>query len=223
MTTRKIGSLVRILFGLGIFLYVAYEGSKVLPGFDIMVMTSFFLGYFLWITVAEELIYQDPDEDILEDDDRHTNLFVNLAFLLVLFYATIDFVGLHYTRIKLLEPGVIYVGFAFFIVSCLVRWWGFRSIDKWYNRRLVIYEHHRLITDGAYQTIRNPLYLGNFLLMISISLVFNSWGAMALMLITYVPLLIYRTRVEEELMLKHFGTAYSEYMQRTKKLIPGIW
>jgi len=223
MNPRKIGLFVRIIFSLGVFFYVFYEGRKMLPEFDIRIMTSFFLAYFLWITVAEELIYQDPDENILEDDDRHSNLYVNLAFLAVLFYATIDFLGFHYTRIKLLEPGVIYAGFAMFALSCLMRWWGFKSIGKWYNRRLVIYENHRLITEGAYRKIRHPLYLGNLMLMITIPLVFNSWGALVLMLATYIPILIWRTKLEEEQMLRHFGTAYSEYMQRTKKLIPGIW
>lgn len=223
MNSRKIGLFVRITFALGLFLYMLYEGSKVLPHFDIQVITFFFLAYFLWITVAEELIYQDPDEDVLEDDDRHSNLYVNLAFLAVLFYATIDFVGLHYTRLKLLEPGVVYAGFAVLALSCLMRWWGFKSIGKWYHRRLVIYEHHHLITAGAYKKIRHPLYLGNLMLMTSIPLVFNSWGALVLMLCTYIPVLIYRTKLEEEQMLKHFGATYSEYMHRTKKMIPGIW
>jgi len=223
MIYRKIVLFMRIIFALGIFFYVVFEGHKVLPYFDIQVITYFFLAYFLWITVAEERIYQDPDENILEDDDRHSNLYVNLAFLAVLFYAAIDFVALHYTRLKLLEPGVVYAGFAMFTFSCLMRWWGFKSIGKWYNRRLVIYKHHRLITEGVYQKIRHPLYLGNLMLMITVPLVFNSWGALVLMLFTYIPVLIWRIKLEEEQMLKHFGTTYSEYMQRTKKLIPGLW
>lgn len=223
MNSRQRGVLVRIIVALGIFAYAGYQGSQVLPGFDIAVVVSFFMVYLLWTTVAEGLIYQDPDEYVLEDDDRKSYLYIQLTFMVALFFATIDFVGLQWTRIKPLEPTVIYVGFFLFIVSCAVRWWGFKSIGKWFNPRVAVYENHRLIAEGAYRNIRHPLYLGSMLSFIAIPLVFNSWGALLLILTTTLPALNYRINVEEELMLKHFGAAYQEYMQRSKKMIPGIW
>jgi protein-S-isoprenylcysteine O-methyltransferase Ste14 len=54
-------------------------------------------------------------------------------------------------------------------------------------------------------------------------MVFNSWGALLLLIISNVPALIYRINIEEELLSRHFGDAYSEYVKQTKKLIPGIW
>jgi protein-S-isoprenylcysteine O-methyltransferase Ste14 len=223
MNARRRGVLVRIIIAIGIFAYAGYYGSQVLPAFDILVMVAFFLLYLLWTTVAEGLIYQDPDEFVIEDDDRKSYLYIQLAFMVALFYAALDFVGLHYTRIKSLEPAIIYGGFALFIVSCLVRWWGFRSLGKWFNPRVAVYQNHKLVTDGAYRKIRHPLYLGSLLSFVAIPMVFNSWGSLLLMIITTIPALIHRIKTEEELMSKHFGPAYGEYVERSKKLIPGIW
>ncbi len=223
MNSRKRGVMMRILISLGVFIYVGYESSKLLPGFDVLVMISFFILYLLWTTVAEALIYQDPDEYVVEDDDRKSYIYLQLAFNLALLFAAIDFVGLHYTRIMALEPYVIYTGFVIFALSCLVRWWGLRSIGKFFNPRVAVYQNHQLVTSGAYKNIRHPLYLGSLLSFIAIPMVFNSWGALLLIIATTVPALVYRINVEEELLSKHFGNAYSNYILKTKKLIPGIW
>ena len=223
MNSRKRGVLVRMLFALGIFVYVGYQATDLLPAFDIIVMISFFLLYLFWTTVAEALIYQDPDEYVIEDNDQKSYIYLQLAFMVALFFATIDFVGLHYTRIRILEPYVIYAGFGVFIISCLVRWWGFNSIGKFFNPRVSVYENHKLITTGAYKSIRHPLYLGSLLSFLAIAMVFNSWGSLLLMTLITLPAMIYRINIEEELLSRHFGNDYREYVNKTKKLIPGIW
>jgi len=223
MNSRKRGVLVRMLVALGIFVYVGFQATDLLPAFDIIVMISFFLLYLFWTTVAETMIYQDPDEYVIEDDDQKSYIYLQLTFMIALFFATIDFVGLHYTRIRSLEPYVIYAGFGVFIVSCLVRWWGFNSIGKFFNPRVSVYENHQLITTGAYKSIRHPLYFGSLLSFVAIAMVFNSWGSLLLMMLITVPAMIYRINIEEELLTRHFGNAYREYVSKTKKLIPGIW
>lgn len=223
MNTRKRNVFIRIIIAVAVFVYIAFMAYKELPLFDFKVIAAFFGLYLLWTVVAESLIYKDPDTYVMEDDDRRSYLYVQLSFLLALFYAAIDFVDLNYTRIKALEPVIIYIGFALFIVSCFVRWWGFNSIGKYFNPRVAIYEDHKLITGGAYKKIRHPLYLGTFLSIISIPLVFNSWGALLLILFLNLPALVYRIKVEEALLVKHFGDEYLDYMKRTKRMIPGIW
>jgi len=223
MISRKRGVMGRILIALAVFVYVGYKSSQLLPRFDVMVMISFFSFYLLWTTGFETFIYQDPDEYVIEDDDRKSYIYLQLTFMIALLFATIDFVGLHYTRIMSLEPYIIYFGFGLFVVSCLVRWWGFKSIGKYFNPRVAVYENHKLITTSAYKHIRHPLYLGSLLSFIAIPMVFNSWGALIIMIFTTLPALIYRINVEEELLVRHFGNTYRDYIKRTKKVIPGLW
>lgn len=41
--------------------------------------------------------------------------------------------------------------------------------------------------------------------------------------ITTIPALIYRLNLEEQFLIHHFADEYLAYMQKTKKMIPGIW
>ncbi|MBC7074713.1 MAG: isoprenylcysteine carboxylmethyltransferase family protein [Syntrophomonadaceae bacterium] len=223
MISRMRGVFIRMLIALIVFIYVGYVAWQQLPSFDFWVVMLFFIVYSVWSVVAETLIYKDPEAYVIEDQDKRSYLYLQLSFLVALFYAAIDFVELHYTRLFFLEPYVIYIGFILFIISCFIRWRGFESIDKYFNPRVAVYENHRLMTEGAYKNIRHPLYLGSAVGFFAIPMVFNSWGGLLIILLATVPALVYRIRIEEEFMLKHFGDEYAQYMKRTKKMIPGIW
>ncbi len=223
MNTRQRNVLIRIVSALAVFIYVGYLGWKSLPRFDFAVIAAFFTLYLIWQLISEVWIYQDPDDYVIEDNDKKSYLYLQLSFMLALLFATIDFVEKHYTRNMDWEPTVIYVGFGLFILSCLVRWWGFRSIGKYFNPRVSVYKNHQLITTGAYQRIRHPLYLGSLLSFISLPMVFNSWGGMLIILFSTVPALIYRVNIEEEFLIRHFDEEYLDYIKKSKKIIPWIW
>jgi protein-S-isoprenylcysteine O-methyltransferase Ste14 len=78
-----------------------------------------------------------------------------------------------------------------------------------------------LVKVGLYRFVRHPMYS---------SLLFLAWGAFLkhinplniLLILTVSGLLIAVARVEERENIKFFGTAYEEYMQRTKMFIPGL-
>lgn len=223
MNTRKRNVIFRIIIALTVFAYIGSMAWNVLPHFDFGVIVSFFALYLIWQLISEIWIYQDPNDYVVEDNDKKSYLYLQISFMLALFFATIDFVEKHCTRISDWEPAIIYAGFGIFILSCIVRWWGFRSIGKYFNPRVAVYKNHQLITSGAYQNIRHPLYLGSLLSFIAIPLVFNSWGAMLIIALTTIPALIYRVNIEEEFLLRQFGDEYLAYMQKSKKIIPGIW
>jgi protein-S-isoprenylcysteine O-methyltransferase Ste14 len=223
LNSRQRSVMVRMIIALGVFIYVGYLAWKQLPRFDFKVIISFFLIYFLWSVISEAWIYQDPDEYVVEDDDQKSYIYLQMSYMIALFYGLIDFVEWHFTRIRALEPTIIYVGVGLFLISCGIRWWGFKSIGKFFNPRVAVYKNHRLITNGAYAKIRHPLYLGSLVNFIAIPIVFNSWGSLLIIIITTIPALVYRIKVEEEFLINHFGDDYREYVSRTKKLFPGIW
>lgn len=223
MNPRQRNVLIRIVGALAVFIYVGYIGWNNLPRFDFTVMAAFFALYLIWQLVCEFWIYQDPDDYVIEDNDKKSYLYLQFSFMLALLFATIDFVEKHYTRNVEWEPTVIYAGFGLFIISCAVRWWGFKSIGKYFNPRVSVYKNHQLITTGAYQKIRHPLYLGSLLSFIALPMVFNSWGGMLIILLTTIPALIYRVNIEEEFLIRHFGDEYLDYMQKSQRIIPWIW
>ena len=96
---------------------------------------------------------------------------------------------------------------------------GFRQLS---STRLQIVEDQRLITGGVYGLVRHPLYLGDMLRNYGIAMVFSSLYGLLFMLAANL-FLVTRIRMEEEMLLEAFGDEYSDYMKRTKRLIPFIY
>jgi protein-S-isoprenylcysteine O-methyltransferase Ste14 len=121
-----------------------------------------------------------------------------------------------------LEPWVVAGGFILFLISCPIRWQGFKHIGKFFNHRVALYQDHRLVKSGIYSRIRHPIYLGNLLSFLAIPLIFSSWGGLLIIVLTTIPALIYRIKIEEEFLLRHFGKEYEEYMKETNRFLPGL-
>ena len=82
-------------------------------------------------------------------------------------------------------------------------------------------EARRLVTDGPYAYIRHPLYLGEAAAMLGLMLQFVSPLALG---IAAVQLAFQLERMKnEEQILSEMFPEYSAYMQRTARLVPGLY
>jgi protein-S-isoprenylcysteine O-methyltransferase Ste14 len=79
-----------------------------------------------------------------------------------------------------------------------------------------------LITTGLYRYIRNPTYLGLFILNLGVWLIWPTWTVFLLNLI-FVLFLEIQVRCEEDYLLKAHGQKYADYKQATKRYIPFIY
>lgn len=222
MNPRLRNVLVRMLVSLIVFAYIGSLAFKTLPRFDFLVIVTFFAVFLSW-SIIETAIYKDPETAAVEDDDRRSYIYLQLSSLLVLFYSLFDFTTYHWSRLASLEPVIIYLGFGIFILNALVRYAALTRLGSMFNPRVAIYQQHHLVETGIYQFIRHPMYLSAILNTVAISLIFSSGGAIAMILIAVIPAICFRIRIEEEFMIKHFPEKYPDYMQRSKRLIPGIW
>jgi len=78
------------------------------------------------------------------------------------------------------------------------------------------------VTHGVFRHIRHPMYAAHWLWGIAQVFLLQNWIAGFSMLVTFLPSYLYRGRVEEEMMIDHFGDAYCEYMARTGRIIPQL-
>jgi len=223
LNSRQRSVVIRFVFSIILFIYIGVLAWDQLPRFDFKVIMAFFFIYLFWNAFSQTFVYKDPDSYAIDDGDRKSYLYLQLTFFIALIYGTTDFVELHYTRLTNIEPAIVYIGFGLFIISCVINWWGYKYLGKFFNPRVSIYENHELITNGAYRNIRHPLYLSSLINFIAIPAIFSSWGALIIVVIATIPALVYRINVEEEFLLEHFGDEYKEYIKRTRRLIPGIW
>ncbi|MCL2310180.1 MAG: isoprenylcysteine carboxylmethyltransferase family protein [Proteobacteria bacterium] len=77
---------------------------------------------------------------------------------------------------------------------------------------------NRLVTGGPYRFIRHPMYLALLLLMTGAVLLYGEpWRWLALIALSTV--LHFKSRLEERLLCARFPE-YSDYMARTKSILP---
>jgi len=87
------------------------------------------------------------------------------------------------------------------------------------NFRLRITEPDRICSDGVYNYIRHPSYLGTLFVMAGLSVNTNSFfPIMFLSLMFFVD----RIHAEERMMYDAFKEEYIKYFNRTKMLIPFV-
>jgi len=222
LNSRKRNVLIRMILSIIIFVYISYIAWHTLPLFDFCVIMAFFAVFLTW-SIIETKIYQIPHTHVEEDGDRRSYAYMQFSSLLVLFYALIDFTDYHFSRMEILEPGIIIAGFVIFILNSVIRYKAITALGPYFNPRVAIYKEHTLITDGIYSSIRHPMYLSAILNVIAISLIFSSWGALIIMLFTVLPAVLYRIKIEEDFLVNHLGKPYRKYMEQSKRMIPGLW
>jgi protein-S-isoprenylcysteine O-methyltransferase Ste14 len=101
--------------------------------------------------------------------------------------------------------------------------WARRFLGVNYSGHVLIKQGQELVQNGPYRIIRHPAYAGYLLMALGIAIGYSSLVGLAAILVFLLPSLFYRMKVEEKLLFEHFGEAYSQYANRTKRLIPGIW
>ena len=83
-------------------------------------------------------------------------------------------------------------------------------------------EDQTLVTTGPYKYVRHPIYTSMILMFIGTILYYGALFISIFFVILGISFIL-RTRKEEEIMVKLFGGKYTEYMKRTKRLIPFIY
>lgn len=80
-----------------------------------------------------------------------------------------------------------------------------------------------VVTNGPYGCLRHPGYLAGILITAASGPALNSWLATAVLVLSGLPFLLYRT-ITEDRILKAELAGYGEYAERVRwRLIPGIW
>ena len=94
--------------------------------------------------------------------------------------------------------------------------------DNW-SITLEIRAQHKLVDHGVYKRVRHPMYTSIFLQAIAQAFLLPNWVAGPSCLLAFILMFAVRVGAEERMMMKQFGDDYALYMERTKRLAPGVW
>jgi protein-S-isoprenylcysteine O-methyltransferase Ste14 len=80
-----------------------------------------------------------------------------------------------------------------------------------------------VVTTGPYVFIRHPGYLAGIVIVAASGLALDSWAAAAILVVSILPFLLYRTATEDRALLAELP-GYRDYAERVRwRLLPGIW
>jgi protein-S-isoprenylcysteine O-methyltransferase Ste14 len=116
--------------------------------------------------------------------------------------------------------GIFLLGAVVAILAALIRTWAAA-----YLRSSVVHDislhSDRLVADGPYRHLRNPLYLGSILLSIAVGTLASRLGFLVLVagMFIFIMRLILR---EEATLLRSQGESYRRYYAAVPRLIPSL-
>jgi protein-S-isoprenylcysteine O-methyltransferase Ste14 len=79
----------------------------------------------------------------------------------------------------------------------------------------------KLVVDGIFAHARHPLYVGNFLLLTGLMMIWNAPGAYALLAVAGLALFS-MSRAEDLFLSRKFGAAFDEYAARVPRFLPNL-
>ena len=98
-----------------------------------------------------------------------------------------------------------------------------RTLGKQWALRARLVEGHKLVTDGPYAHLRNPIYTGMLGLLIATGLAMEHWIALIMAVLIFAAGMVIRVRSEEKLLRAAFGAEFEEYASRVPAVVPGIF
>jgi protein-S-isoprenylcysteine O-methyltransferase len=120
-------------------------------------------------------------------------------------------------------PAACYAGIAVYVLGLSLRWYAIVYLGRFFTVNVAIAADHQLIDGGPYRYVRHPSYTGALMAFLGLGLALANWASLAILLIPISLAFARRMRIEEAALLQGLGAPYRLYMDRTKRLIPGVY
>lgn len=116
-----------------------------------------------------------------------------------------------------------YLGLLMIIIGMIIRFISILTLGKLFTVDVTIRNNHKIKKDGLYRLIRHPSYTGSILSFIGFGFSLNNWISLLIISIPVTIVMLYRIKIEENLLIEQFGAEYQEYIKKTYRLIPWIY
>lgn len=114
------------------------------------------------------------------------------------------------------------IGLIIFVLFSWVQVLSYKSLGKFYAPDVVVMKEHELVEKGIYRFIRHPQYASQLLSDLGGGVALLSYIVTPVVIFVEIPLFILRARLEEKILLKHFGGLFVSYKKRSGFMFPLI-
>lgn len=150
---------------------------------------------------------------------------LRLIWTVVMVTLTLSFVivyALPFARLR--NDRVLYwIGVGLFVFFLALRWYAIYYLGRYFTVDVAIAADQRVIDTGPYRFIRHPSYLGAIGAFVGLGLTMNNGLSLAVLVLPIGSVFIRRIYIEEAALRAGLGDAYTQYMRRTYRLLPGMY
>ena len=183
-------------------------------------LSSVALGFYALTFVEEKLLLRG--HRVKTNLDGGSLAFFNVSGVLTVPLGIV----LGFTSYGRVSAGAIYIeafGLALLVAGTALRRAAIKELWRYFTVNVSIVEGQRIVRRGLYRFVRHPSYAGLLLRYLGLGLAFANWLSAALIFLPLLCATVYRIRVEEDALTRHFGEEYIDYCRATRRLIPGVY
>jgi protein-S-isoprenylcysteine O-methyltransferase Ste14 len=112
---------------------------------------------------------------------------------------------------------VLAIGSVWFVLAAV------RALGKQWSIAARLVEGHKLITEGPYRMVRNPIYTGMLGMLLATGLAISHWIALPIAIVVFAIGTWIRVRSEEKLLCEAFGAEFEEYARKVPAVVPYLF
>ena len=98
-----------------------------------------------------------------------------------------------------------------------------RTLGKQWSLTARVTEGHRLVVEGPYSIVRNPIYTGMLGMLLATGVALSHWPNLLIGIVVFLIGTMIRVRSEEKLLREAFGPQFEAYSSRVRAIIPGLY
>ncbi|MEL6657600.1 MAG: isoprenylcysteine carboxylmethyltransferase family protein [Bacteroidota bacterium] len=179
------------------------------------------------LAVASALVFLTQPTPQLEEakaqagTDKQSFWWITVMSLLSLHVPLIEWAYFHDLQTQ--YDWTFPLGAALLVLSIIFRVWAIQTLGRFFTATVQIVDEHQVVQTGPYALVRHPSYTGAYLSYVGTGIMLEAWWGLAFAAVAMGIAYYQRISAEEETLLAHFGEAYEQYSQRTKRLIPFVF
>ncbi len=97
-----------------------------------------------------------------------------------------------------------------------------RTLGKQWSFQARLVEGHKLVTEGPYRIVRNPIYTGMLGMLLATGLAVSHWIGLLAALVLFAIGTAIRVKSEEKLLRQAFGAEFEAYARRVPAVFPRL-
>ncbi len=98
-----------------------------------------------------------------------------------------------------------------------------RTLGKQWSLAARVLEGHKLVTEGPYRIVRNPIYTGMFGMLLATGLAISHWIGLLIAIVVFAVGTVIRVQSEEKLLREVFGAEFEAYTHRVPAVVPFLF